>query len=71
VKTKNKWSPLSTARARVLSGRIVTKNPSAFINAPIRQIAANKMFVGFLLPLKRETRVRKVRMKKLKAGKIT
>jgi hypothetical protein len=70
ARTKKKWRILSIARARVLSGIVETSTMSALTNAPVRQIPANNVFVGFFPPLIMEIRVRDMRTRKPRIGGI-
>jgi hypothetical protein len=70
ARTKKKWSVLSIVRAKVLSGMAETSTMSALTNAPVRQIPANKMFVGFFPPLRMEIKVRDMRTRKPRIGGI-
>ena len=67
---KKKWGALSTVRASVLSGMIETSTMSALTNAPVRQIPANNLFVGFFPPLRMEIKVRDMRTRKPRIGGI-
>jgi hypothetical protein len=49
---------------------VETSTMSALTNAPVRQIPANNVFVGFFPPLRMEIKVRDMRTRKPRIGGI-
>jgi hypothetical protein len=70
ARTNKKWGVLSIVRARVLSEIVETSTMSALTNAPVRQMPANNLFVGFFPPLRMAIRVRDMRTRKPRIGGI-